>query len=160
MLDECNEGHYKFFKYFWESDHRRTSHFKKVSQKNSHRIPFNPSKQHAMNTNLIIECTECNKACVVYAQSGRVRAFKRVTHDLSFVCGSSVKELVGSEYFKEFHMRQNLKCIDQVEVLYYSAGFISCYSHCCTKHTSNLSCGTNEYPVCSDCAKKKKQPMR
>ena len=78
---------------------------------------------------------------------GRVQAFKRVTHDLLFACGSSVEELVPPknfkefhirhnfkefhirQNFKEFHIRQNLKCLDQVEVLYYSAGFPSCCSH-------------------------------
>ena len=69
---------------------------------------------------------------------GWVQAFKRVTHDLLFVCGSSVEELVPPknfkefhirQNFKEFHIRQNLKCIDQVEVLYYSDGFPSCCSH-------------------------------
>ena len=72
--------------------------------------------------NLIVECTECNKSRIVSAQkkvsTGSVRAFKRVTDDLSCVC-----ELADSKNFKEFHIRQNLKCIDQVEVLYCSAGF-------------------------------------
>ena len=76
------------------------------------------------------------------------------------MCGSSAEELVGPENFKEFHIRQNLKCIDQVEVLYYIAGFTSCCSHCGTKRASKLSCRTNECPICSDCVKKKKQPMR
>ena len=89
-----------------------------------------------------------------------VRAFKRVTYNLLFVCGSSLEELVGPKNFKEFHIRQNLKCIDQVEVLYYSAGFTSCCNHRSTKRASKLSCGTNEYPICSDCVKKKKQLMR
>ena len=90
--------------------------------------------------------------------AGRVRAFKRVIHDLLFVCGSS-EELVCPENFKEFHICQNLNSIDQVEVLYYRAGITSCCSHCDTKRASKLSCGTNENPICSDCVKKKKQTM-
>ena len=82
----------------------------KKQKKKSHRIPFNPSKQHAINTNLIIECTECNKPRTVCAQktisAGRVRTFKRVTHDLLFVYGSSVEKLVGPENFKDFHIRR------------------------------------------------------
>ena len=32
---------------------------------------------------------------------------------LLLVCRSSVEELVGPTNFKEFHIRQNLKCIDK-----------------------------------------------
>ena len=106
---------------------------KKLGNKNSHGVPFNPSKQHALNTNLIIECTKCNKPRIVYAKkkisTGRVRVFKRVTYDLLLVYRSSVEELVGPKNFIEFHNRQNLKCIDEVEVLYHSAGFTS-YCSC------------------------------
>ena len=88
---------------------------KKLANKNSHGVPFDPSKQHAMNTNLIIECTECNKPRIVYAQkkisTGRVRVFKRVTYDLLLVCRSSVEELVGPKNFKEFHICQNLNAL-------------------------------------------------
>ena len=90
---------------------------KKLANKNSDGVPFNLSKQYAMNTNLTIEYTECNKPRIVYAQkkisTGRVRVFKRVTYDLLLVCRSSVEELVGPKNFKEFHIRQNLKCIDK-----------------------------------------------
>ena len=141
-------------------DHRRTSPFKKIRQKKNTQISI---KQHAMNT---IEA-----ACIEYqfnyrmhqmqqmAYRGHVQAFKRLNLDLLFVYGSSVKKLVGPENFKEFHIRQKLKCIDQMEGLYYGAGFSSCCSHCGTKCASKLSCGTNEYPICSDCVKKEKQSL-
>ena len=107
---------------------------RKLARKNLPGIPFNPSTQHALNTSLIIECTKCNKPLIAYARKkisiGRVRAFKRVTYDLLLVCRySEEEELVGSKIFKEFHICQNLKCIDEVEVLYYSAGLTSCCSH-------------------------------
>ena len=97
---ERNEGHYNCFSdVFGKTTAEEHRSSKKLAKKNSPGIPFNPSKQHAINTNLIIECTKCNKSRIVYAQKkipvGRVRAFKRVTHDLLFVCGSRVEELVG-----------------------------------------------------------------
>ena len=70
--------------------------------------------------------------------AGLVQAFKRVAHDHLFVCGSNIEELVGSVNFKDFHIRQNLKCIDQVVVLYCRAGFTSSCSHCGTKRASKL----------------------
>ena len=111
--DERNEGHCKSFSDFLgkvtTEEHRPS---KKLANKNSHGVPFNPSKQHAMNTNLIIEC---NKPRIVYAQkkisTGRVRVFKRVTYDLLLVCRSSVEELVGPKNFKEFHICQNLNAL-------------------------------------------------
>ena len=119
----------KFFQMSTE-EHRPS---KMLPKKYSHGIPFNPLKQYAMNTNLIIQYIECSKARIVFLQkkipAGRVRAFKKVTHDLLFVCGSSVEELAGSKNLKEFHNPQNLKCIGQVGFLYYSVEFTSCCSH-------------------------------
>ena len=96
-----------------------------------------------MNANLIIECTECNTLRIVFVQkkisTGRVRVFKRVTYELLLACRSRVEELVGPKNVKEFHISQNLKCIIEVEVLYYSAGFTSCWSHWGTKRASKLS---------------------
>ena len=77
----------KVFQTFWgkvtTEEHRPS---RKLANKNSHGIPFNPSKQHAMNTSLIIKCTKCNKPRIVYVQKKisieRVQAFKRVTYDL------------------------------------------------------------------------------
>ena len=72
----------KFSRCFWESDLRRTSPTKTLAKKNSLGIPFNPSKQHAMNSNLIIESTKCNKLHIIYVQKKIsvmcVRAFKKV----------------------------------------------------------------------------------
>ena len=123
MPDERNESNYKSFSdVFGNVTTEEHRHSKKLAKKIPLGIPFNPSKRHAMNANLNIECTKCNKPRIVYAQkkisAGRVRAFKRVTHDLLFVCGYSVEKLVGPKNFKEFHIRQKLKC--------YSAGFTLC----------------------------------
>ena len=109
-----------------------------------------------MNTNLIIECTKCNKPHIVYAQkkisTGCVQAFKRVTHDLLFVLIwrkriSWPKEFQRVSDLSEFKVHWS-----SGEVLYYSTGFTSYCSHWGTKCTSKLSCGTKEYPICSDCS--------
>ena len=92
ISDYHNEDHYKSFSYVFgkvtTEEHHPSGKLTKKKKKLD-RIPFNPLKQHSMNTNLIIECTKCNKPHIVYAQkkiSARcVQAFKRVTHDLLFV---------------------------------------------------------------------------
>ena len=38
----------------------------KTSKDCGHKIPFNPVKQHASNTGLIIDCNECSKLRLVY----------------------------------------------------------------------------------------------
>ena len=94
---ECNECQYKSFSDVFGKMTTKEHHLSiTFAKKKLHRIPFNPLKQIAMNANLIIECTECNKLCIVYTQkkisTGHVPAFKRVTHDLLFVCGSSIEK--------------------------------------------------------------------
>ena len=52
MPDGRNEGHYKSFSDVFRKVTTGEHHpSKKLAKKNSHGIPFNPSKQHAMNTN-------------------------------------------------------------------------------------------------------------
>ena len=97
MPDERNEGHYKSFSdVFGEVTTEEHRPSRKLAKKTSHGIPFNPSKQHTINTNLITECTECKKFVLSMRRkkisAGNVRASKRVIYDLLYVCGSSVEE--------------------------------------------------------------------
>ena len=72
----------------------------------------------------------------------------------------SLQELVGPEKFTVFYIRQNLRCFDPVEILYYSAGYPSCCSHCGMRRAAKLSTGTNEYPMCIDSRRAKKKPIQ
>ena len=66
--DEDNPGHYKKFADLYGQD--TTEEFKpsKRTSNRNHTIPFNPLKQHALNTNITLECTEYGKHRVVYSQ--------------------------------------------------------------------------------------------
>ena len=56
--DEDNPGHYKKFADFYGQD--TTEEFKqsKSTSKRNHTILFNLLKQHALNTNITLECTK------------------------------------------------------------------------------------------------------
>ena len=50
----------------------------KTSKDREHKIPFNPDKQHASNTGLIIECNECSKLRLVYTAKRLREAEKKL----------------------------------------------------------------------------------
>ena len=66
--DEDNPGHYKKFTDFYGQE--TTEEFKpsKRTSNRNHTIQLNPLKQHALNRNITLECTECGKHGAVYSQ--------------------------------------------------------------------------------------------
>ena len=124
----------------------------KHTSNRNHTIPFNLLKQHALNTNITLECTECGKHRVVYSQkkaSPRLcKKFKSVFSELFFTCGAKIQELDCNEY-SMLYVRDNFTCISPVKTLYYSAGHPPCCCHCGTKH--HLINENNHYLICSIC---------
>ena len=66
--DEDNPGHYKKFTDLYGQE--TTEEFKpsKRTSNRNHTIQLNPLKQHALNRNITLECTECGKHGAVYSQ--------------------------------------------------------------------------------------------
>ena len=152
--DENNEGHYKKFEsVFGMPTTEEHMPSKKTATRQSHGIPFQPHKQHALNTNLTIVCVYCHKPRLAYSKNKISRniftKFKRETSELQFVCGTTVEELTGADNFKDIFVRGNLRCDTTVEVIYYSVGYVSCCTHCGA--TRRLTTGNHEYPMCSLC---------
>ena len=60
----------------------------KTSKDRRHKIPFNPVKQHASNTGLIIECNECSKPRLVYIAKRLTepekKLFNRIMNDMMY----------------------------------------------------------------------------
>ena len=118
----------------------------------NHTIPFNPLKQHALNMNITLACTECGKHRVVYSQKKAgprlCKKLKSVFSELFFTCGTKIQELDCNKYLM-LYMQDNVACISPVKTLYYSAGHPLCCCHCGTKHhliNENNHCG-----ICSIC---------
>ena len=100
--DEDNPGHYKRFADLCGQN--TTDGFKpsKHTSNRNHTIPLYPLKQHALNTNITLECTECGKHRTIYSQkkaSPRLcKKLKSVFSELFFTCGTEIQELDCNEY--------------------------------------------------------------
>ena len=66
----------------------------KTSKDRGHEIPFNPVKQQARNTGLIIDCNECSKPRLVYTAKRLTetekKSFNRVMNDMMYTCGATL----------------------------------------------------------------------
>ena len=162
-----NEGHYMHFNDIYGSD---TSEKYKPSlvcnTSKGHQIPFNPVKQHVLNTRLKIECSECCKPRLVYSKfkitKPDTRAFKNVMDNVLYTCGASLTEFPANEnqspVMEKLFVRRNLTCLTPVEALYYSSDiYPECCSHCGSRR--RLRTVDGHFPICSPCTALKKQPI-
>ena len=88
-------------------------------------ISFKKLKQHALNSDLTITCTECDKLQLVYTQekphNNILRKFKQISR-LLFTYSINVPEVTGNNKdLSQLHIRGSLTCLILVEKLYYSS---------------------------------------
>ena len=163
-----NEGHYKCFNdcYGMDTSEEYRPSFN-VNANKGHQIPFNPVKQHVLNTRLTLECSECSKPRLIYSKNklahADIKMFSNIMNDLLFTCGASLSEFPvfgdsKKHLMEKLYVRQNLNCQTPVETLYYSADiYPQCCCHCGSKRRLRLQDG--HYPICSPCVAQKKQPI-
>ena len=159
---EINEGHYKTFDEIYRTEtSEKYLPSKNITSKKSPGIPFNALKQHANNTQIVIKCYYCNKPRLIFSKSkvspNITLKFKRETSDLFYVCGTSIPELSSKDVYSVLHVKQNLKCTDPVESIYYSLTYESVCVHCGT--TRHILTSTNQFPMCTGCVRMKKKPV-
>ena len=69
------------------------------TSKNMKHIYICNMQQYALNTSLVIKCSECHKPRVIYIQNTitaqESKDFKHVNEHLLYTCGSSLKEFKG-----------------------------------------------------------------
>ena len=81
-------------------------------------------------------CSQCDKPRVLYCSTvvkGTSHThLQRSLSDLEYSCGSSFidVECEDSNILKKVFVRKNLKCIDAIEIPYFSAGFEPICYHC------------------------------
>ena len=112
----------------------------KTSKDHGHKIPFNPGKQNASKTGLIIDCNECSKPQLVYTAKRltevQKESFNRAMNDMMNTCGTTLVEFKDPsnpsnrryDILHKCFVRANNNCSKPVEPLYYSCN----YSECCT----------------------------
>ena len=91
------DDHYKeFSEAFGNETTEEAMSSLKTSKDRRHKIPFNPVKQHASNTGLIIECNECSKPRLVYIAKRLTepekKLFNRIMNDMMYTCEATLVE--------------------------------------------------------------------
>ena len=158
---EPDKGHFKSFHEFFGTETGEKYLPLSHTENCSHKIPFNPLKQHANNTRIVLKCKYCNKPRLVYSRnkitSNITTKFIKETLDLYYICGTSINELSNKEQYKVLHVRQNLRCQDPVEAIYFSMDYEKVCVHC--GMMQKLSTQPNKQPMCSTCWQSKKKPV-
>ena len=100
-------------------------------------------------------CDECEMWRLLYGKKKLKKAERRQLElkldGLSFTCGSSLQELDLPAPLNDVYVR-NLKCFEQVERLYYSAGYEPICIYCAGKVPDIPY--TDAYPQCVHCTSK------
>ena len=159
--DIANKGHYKLFHESFGTETGEKYLLSPCTENRSHKIPFNPLKQHANNTRIVLKCKYCNKPRLDYSRnkvtSNITTKVIKETSDLYYICGTGIDELSNKEQYKVLHVRQNLRCQDLVEVIYFSMNYEKVCVQCGT--TRKLRTQPNEQPMCNTSRRSKKKPV-
>ena len=147
------DGHYKPFDSVYGTDtseeHRPSLQKRPNRQKT---LPFVASVQHARNTNLMVQCEECEMWRLVYSKyklnKSEKSSLQSVFEDFTYTCGASLSDLDLSGRLQDVVVR-DLRCYDPLEKLYYSLNRDPICIYCCSERSlhSPESC----YPQCTDC---------
>ena len=126
---------------------RAASESKRVKRK----LSFYASVQHVRNSQLMIQCMECNQWRLIFSKYKLKKEQKvflqSVIDNYMYSCGASLKDLELPEEYSTVDIRDH-DCYDPVEKLYYSAKNDPICMYCAVDqpYTSN-----EHYPLCSDC---------
>ena len=156
-----NSKHYKEFdEVIGTETHESHMLSLKTSKNRMHNILFNPLQQHALNTQLVIECSKYDKPRIVFAQKEltpqEIKSFKCITSSLFHTCGASLQEFKGQvdnpceSVLDKTFVKENHSCIKPIETIYYSCKI---YPDRCTWCSSKrkLTTTPNSFPICSAC---------
>ena len=150
------DGHYKPFDTIYNTvtseEHRPSLQNHPVRQKT---LPFVASVQHAKNTNLMVQCEECEMWRLVYSKYKLTKAelteLSTAMNDYTYTCGASLSDLCLPGRLKNVAIRR-LHCYDPLEKLYYSLNKEPICIYCCTE--TDVVVKEGFYPRCPGCKDK------
>ncbi len=95
-----------------------------------HDVPFSPSTQHAKNSGIVINCTECQKPRVLHSEKklSQVQNAEvlRFLDGLSYTCGAVFQDIDGYDesVMKKYqvYVRKNIRCEDDISCHYFGMG--------------------------------------
>uniref|UniRef100_A0A1X7SQM0 Uncharacterized protein n=1 Tax=Amphimedon queenslandica TaxID=400682 RepID=A0A1X7SQM0_AMPQE len=149
------DGHYYSFSDAFEmntsEEHRPSFKHPQPKPKKKRTLPFYATVQHVKNSNLMVQCSECDMWRLIFSRyklnSDQRRDLQSVLDDYEYSCGASLAELNLEDVYKDVEIRAH-NCYDPIEVLYYSAKFTPICVYCATPQAYTAE---NEYPKCENC---------
>ncbi|XP_066928996.1 uncharacterized protein [Clytia hemisphaerica] len=116
------------------------------------KIGFSPSQQHAKNTDMMMQCDECNKWRLIFSKKKLTKKHKdslnEILANIAYTCGFMFDDVNlpnGITVFVKDH-----DCADPIERLYYSCGYepicIQCGWYLRDADEDDVA-----YPQCVDC---------
>jgi hypothetical protein len=147
------EGHYKPFQDVYgtaTSEESRPSLQKRPSRAKT--LPFVASIQHARNTNIMMQCEECEMWRIVYSKykltAQEKKQLNTILGDYTYTCSAILADLELTGRLADVCMRV-LNCYEPLEKLYYSLNKELLCIYCCG--CDDLTTPEGCYPQCLDC---------
>ena len=114
------DGHYLPFNVFGKPTTEKDHPSLKAKKQKS--LSYSPSKQHATNVGVIIQCEECSKWRFNVLEKKEFSSSTRSSEhsDLSYSCGATMDDVDLPYNLKCVEIRSHC-CSDLIERLYYSA---------------------------------------
>lgn len=146
------DGHYKPFGNLYGKEISKKHHPSlQTPPSRAKTLPFVASVQHAHNTNLMVQCEECEMWHLIYSRYKlTLSELKQVSDSLeefTYTCGSSFADLNFSGRSTKVCAR-NLQCYSPLEKLYYSLNKEPLCIYCCSD--AGLTASEGCYPQCPD----------
>lgn len=159
-----DDGHYLPFSQVFgtiTSEEHRPSYRRKAESKRVKRrkLPFYASVQHVRNSQLMVQCMECNQWRIIFSKYKLKKEqriyLQSVLDNYMYSCGASLKDLQLPDEYSTVDIRDH-DCYDPIEILYYSAKNDPICMYCAVDHPYTSD---EYYPICSDCQRVGKVPV-
>lgn len=152
MLGEDN--HYKSFSEVFGTETTEECPSLKSKRKGKNSLPFSGCLQHVKNSNLVIQCSECDMWRLIFSKyklkPEQQRELQLFLDDFTYTCGSKLVDLLPPEEYKYVEIRDH-SCNDPIEKLYYSAKYEPLCIYCGMEEPFTSS---SSYPQCANCINK------
>ena len=128
--------------------------------KKDKKIPFNPTKQTALNVGDTITCEECGKPRLLHSEKtvkDKESVAKFLEH-ITYSCGASLQNILDEEIIGQVFVRADLSCGEKIEIPYYSAKYKDICINCGCMNDLELK--DEVYPLCDTCKRKGIKPTK
>ena len=116
-------------------------------------MPFNPTKQTAMNVGQVLQCDECGKWRLMHSKC-KVKvnndALTNVLETIMYTCGTSLSNIEDEELLEGIYTQSEITCNMPIELPHYSAKYEDICFYCgIVKHLDVQDASV--YPICEGC---------